>query len=77
MEGAAVRELEEETGFKADSIQEVSDLIVSDPGLCTLRPFSWIGVYLVAIPRHDNRQHETRHRQRDNGRQIKPAQAKA
>lgn len=34
MEGAAVRELEEETGFRVDSIHEVSDLIVSDPGLC-------------------------------------------
>lgn len=70
MEGAAVRELEEETGFKADSIQEVSDLIVSDPGPYTLHPFSWIGVYLVVIPRHDDRQHETRVRQRDNGRQT-------
>ena len=36
MEGAAVRELEEETGFRVDSIHEVSDLIVSDPGLCRL-----------------------------------------
>lgn len=29
----AIRELEEETGFKADSIQEVSDTIVCDPGV--------------------------------------------
>jgi len=39
VEGAAVRELEEETGFKADSIREVSDLIVSDPGPYTLHSF--------------------------------------
>jgi len=38
VESAAVRELEEETGFKADSIQEVSDVIVSDPGPYTLHP---------------------------------------
>ncbi|KXN90446.1 hypothetical protein AN958_04118 [Leucoagaricus sp. SymC.cos] len=33
VESAAVRELEEETGLKADSIQEVSDLVVCDPGM--------------------------------------------
>ncbi|KAJ3565095.1 hypothetical protein NP233_g7865 [Leucocoprinus birnbaumii] len=36
VESAAIRELEEETGFKADradSVLEVSDLIVSDPGM--------------------------------------------
>ncbi|KAF9452795.1 hypothetical protein P691DRAFT_720859 [Macrolepiota fuliginosa MF-IS2] len=32
-EAAAVRELEEETGFKASSIHESSDVVVSDPGM--------------------------------------------
>jgi len=32
-ETTAIRELEEETGFKASSIQEVSDVIVCDPGM--------------------------------------------
>jgi uncharacterized coiled-coil protein SlyX len=32
-ENAAIRELEEETGFQADNIQEVSDVIVNDPGV--------------------------------------------
>jgi ADP-ribose pyrophosphatase len=32
-EQAAVRELEEETGYKADRVIESSPLIVSDPGL--------------------------------------------
>lgn len=27
-----MRELEEETGFKADSVLESSDVVVSDPG---------------------------------------------
>lgn len=33
VESAATRELEEETGFKADSVQDVSDLTVVDPGM--------------------------------------------
>ena len=32
VEQAAIRELEEETGFKSDKIIETSDLLVSDPG---------------------------------------------
>jgi ADP-ribose pyrophosphatase len=31
-EDAAIRELEEETGFKANQVVETSPLIVSDPG---------------------------------------------
>jgi len=31
-ENAAIRELEEETGFKADGVLESSPVIVSDPG---------------------------------------------
>lgn len=34
-EQAAVRELEEETGYKADSVVESSPLIVCDPGMTT------------------------------------------
>ena len=32
-EQAAFRELEEETGFKANSVLQISPVIVSDPGL--------------------------------------------
>jgi len=32
-EEAAIRELEEETGYKADHVVDVSPMIVSDPGL--------------------------------------------
>jgi ADP-ribose pyrophosphatase len=32
-EQAAIRELEEETGYKADHISESSPVLVSDPGL--------------------------------------------
>lgn len=31
-EEAAIRELEEETGYKADHVVDVSPVIVSDPG---------------------------------------------
>lgn len=31
-EEAAIRELEEETGFKADKVLETTPLLVSDPG---------------------------------------------
>ncbi|KAF7971636.1 hypothetical protein HWV62_20668 [Athelia sp. TMB] len=34
-EKAAIRELEEETGFKADSVIELSPVVVSDPGMTT------------------------------------------
>ncbi|KZP29978.1 hypothetical protein FIBSPDRAFT_815660 [Athelia psychrophila] len=34
-EKAAIRELEEETGFKADRVIELSPVIVSDPGMTT------------------------------------------
>lgn len=33
-EQAAIRELEEETGYKADCVVEASPLVVCDPGLC-------------------------------------------
>ena len=32
VEQAAIRELEEETGFKSDKILDTSDLLASDPG---------------------------------------------
>ncbi len=35
-ETTAIRELEEETGFKASSIQEISDVMVCDPGVSLL-----------------------------------------
>jgi len=42
-ESAAMRELEEETGYKAESVVEVSHLMVCDPGrfylLRCLSPF--------------------------------------
>lgn len=35
-EQAAIRELQEETGFKADKVLETSTLMVSDPGMLQL-----------------------------------------
>ena len=37
VEQAAIRELEEETGFQSDKILETSDLLASDPGNDILR----------------------------------------
>lgn len=36
-EQAAIRELEEETGYKSTSVLQVSPVIVSDPGNCFCR----------------------------------------
>ena len=35
VEQTAIRELEEETGFKASGVAQVSPLLVSDPGTCS------------------------------------------
>ena len=37
-EQAAIRELEEETGYKAKKVIESSSLIVADPGMLLLSP---------------------------------------
>ena len=54
-EQTAIRELEEETGFKADSVIESSPVVVNDPGIALsihhMRPF-------VIPPRHDYGKHE-------------------
>ena len=38
-EQAAIRELEEETGFKAAGVIQTSPLLVCDPGICILAPY--------------------------------------
>lgn len=39
-EQAAIRELEEETGFKADGVVQSSPIIVSDPGVLQVLLFT-------------------------------------
>lgn len=41
-EQAAIRELEEETGYKADKVVEASSTIVSDPGWCSLSSMRYL-----------------------------------
>ena len=57
-EQTAIRELEEETGFKADEVLESSPLLVNDPGLYEyiLRLVTLICVFSTF--RYDDGQHE-------------------
>ena len=58
MEQAAIRELHEETGYKAEEILQVSPVIVSDPG--TYQAFFGLLSPLKGIlTRYDERQYAT------------------
>jgi ADP-ribose pyrophosphatase len=52
LESAAMRELEEETGYKAEGVIEISHLMVCDPGtfLPAPNPFVALQNYLTTIP---------------------------
>lgn len=56
METAAIRELHEETGFKADKILQLSPIIVSDPGTFPVLQ-DHLRLLTGAPTRHDKRQH--------------------
>lgn len=56
---AAIRELQEETGFKADGVLESTPVIVADPGTNAVSQF-YPSLYcrLIANLRHDDRKYE-------------------
>jgi 8-oxo-dGTP pyrophosphatase MutT (NUDIX family) len=57
-EQAAIRELEEETGYKAGRVIESTPIIVSDPGLSRLLVISMLSGILIFNPRPDECEYE-------------------
>jgi ADP-ribose pyrophosphatase len=72
-EQAAIRELEEETGFKASGVLEATPTVVCDPG--TTHPQYWI--VITRAPRNDDSKHEAGRAQRESGGQDGDSGAKA
>jgi hypothetical protein len=56
-EQAAIRELEEETGFKADRVIESSPVIVADPGASTSKSLC-LERHSLWLRRNDHREYE-------------------
>lgn len=60
-EQAAIRELEEETGFKSDRVIELTPLLANDPGLFATECTSTLQLNKSwFLHRDDNSEHETR-----------------